>query len=107
MAKRPVQAVEVTKYCSTVRMVDHDIEITNRMPCDSPAGACFTRAEQLRALTVLVSGGGFEHFDGLATELKDSLMTLFGDLASDVANLAALAVKVESAGRATVEVSHG
>ncbi|AYQ89315.1 hypothetical protein EDD84_19410 [Burkholderia gladioli] len=107
MAKRAAQVVEVTKYCDTVRLVDHDIEITNRMLCDSAAGACLTRAEQLRALTVLMSGGGLEHFDGLSVELKDSLLMLLDDLASDVANLAALAVEVESVRRAAAEVQNG
>lgn len=107
MAKRAAQVVEITKYRDTVRMIDNDIEITQVMPCESPAGACLTRAEQLRALTVLMSGGGLEHFDGLAVELKDSLLTLLDDLASDVANLAALAVEVESGRRAAAEVGHG
>ncbi|QJW79758.1 hypothetical protein [Burkholderia glumae] len=107
MAKRTAEVVEVTKYCDTVRLVDHDIEITNRMQCDSAAGACLTRAEQLRALTVLVSGGGLDHFDGLSLELKDGVMTLLSDIASDVANLAALAVEVESVRCAAAEVQNG
>lgn len=53
MNKRTSQIIEVTKYCSTIRLADHDIQMTNRMRSDSPAGACLTRSERLRALTVL------------------------------------------------------
>ncbi|PRG76145.1 hypothetical protein C6T58_24815 [Burkholderia multivorans] len=107
MAKHIPTAVEFSKFGDTVRVVGHDVEVTKRMFCESPASACSTRAEQLRALATLVSGAGFQVFDGLDSGLKDNVMLLVGDLASDVANLAALAVEAEIARRTVAEVQHG
>ncbi|MBR8163034.1 hypothetical protein KDW98_17880 [Burkholderia vietnamiensis] len=97
---------EFSKFSDTVRVVGHDVEITKRRLCESAVAACSTRAEQLRALAILLSGEGFEVFDCLDTGLKANLMLLVDDLASDVANLAALAVEVEVARRTAAEVSH-
>ncbi|WP_186159222.1 hypothetical protein [Burkholderia gladioli] len=78
-------------------------------------GSVSRAADAIRTLSRIVhnslsetsmSGGGLEHFDGLAIELKDSLLTLLDDLASDVANLAALAVEVESGRRTSAEVQN-
>jgi len=107
MVKHIPTAVEFSKFGDTVRVVDHDVEVTKRMFCESPASACSTRAEQLRALTVLVSGAGFQIFDGLDSGLKDNVMLLVGDLASDVANLAALTVEAEVARSTAAEVQNG
>lgn len=102
MAKR----VEFSKFSDTVRVAGHDVEITKRRLCESPVAACSTRAEQLRAMTVLLSGEGFEVFDCLDPGLKSNVMLLLDDLASDVANLAALAVEAEIAHRTAAEVHH-
>ncbi|RQU40212.1 hypothetical protein DF147_21540 [Burkholderia cenocepacia] len=106
MAKRSSSVLELTKFGSTVRTSRQDVEITNRM-YESPAGACSTRAEQLRGLTTLISGGGFDTFDGLDREIKASIVGLLEDLAGDVANLAALSVEADIARRAASGVQHG
>ncbi|QUN44124.1 hypothetical protein KEH56_33480 [Burkholderia cenocepacia] len=106
MAKCSSSVLEFTKFNSTVRTSDQDVEITKRI-CESPAGACSTRAEQLRGLTTLISGGGFETFDNLDPDIKASILWLVEDLANDVANLAALSVEAGIARRAASEVQHG
>ncbi|MDW9228654.1 hypothetical protein C7S15_3251 [Burkholderia cepacia] len=55
----------------------------------------------------MLSGDGFEVFDCLDTGLKANLMLLVDDLASEVANLAALAVEAEVARRAAAEGQNG
>ncbi|WP_155638260.1 hypothetical protein [Burkholderia cepacia] len=106
MAKRSSSVLELTKFSSTVRTCGPDVEITKRM-YESPAGACSTRAEQIRGLTTLISGGGFGTFDDLDRETKASILWLLEDLANDVANLAALSVEAGIAQRTAVEVQHG
>lgn len=107
MAKHVATAVEFSKFGDTVRVAGRDVEITKLRFCESPASVCSVRADQLRALAVLLSGDGFEVFDCLDTGLKANLMLLLDDLASDVANLAALAVAVEVERRTAAEVQHG
>ncbi|MBJ9593690.1 hypothetical protein [Burkholderia seminalis] len=107
MTKRLPTAAEFSKFGGTVRVAGTDVEIVNRRLCESPASACSARAEQLRALAILLSGEGFEVFDCLDTGLKANLMLLLDDLVSDVANLAALAVEAEAARRAAAEAHHG
>ena len=107
MAKFVPSEVEFSKFGGTVRTIGADVEISNRLPCQSPAEACLTRAEQLRALTVLMSGAGFQVFDCLEFSLKDNMMVLLNGLADDVANLAALAVEAEVAYRTAVGVQNG
>jgi len=107
MAKFVPSEVEFSKFGGTVRTSGADVEVSTCLPCQSPAEACSTRAEQLRALTVLMSGAGFQVFDCLESSLKDSMMMLLNGLADDVANLAALAVEAEIACRTAVEVQHG
>ncbi|MBR7969073.1 hypothetical protein [Burkholderia cenocepacia] len=98
--------IEFSKFGDTVRVVGTGVEITNRRLCETPASVCSARAEQLRALAVLLSGEGFEVFDCLDTGLKTNLMLLLDDLASEVANLAALVVEVEVTRNAAAEVRH-
>ncbi|WP_175757635.1 hypothetical protein [Burkholderia cepacia] len=107
MAKHVPEPVEFSKFGDTVRVVGHDVEITKRRFCESPASVCSARAEQLRAMTVLLSGEGFEVFDCLDPGLKNNVMLLLDDLASDVANFAALAVEAEGARRAAAEGQNG
>lgn len=107
MAKFVPSDVGFSKFGETVRTIGADVEIISRLYCQSPAEACSTRAEQLRALTVLMSGAGFEVFDGLEISLKDNMMMLLNGLADDVANLAALAVEAEIVCRTAAEVQHG
>lgn len=98
--------IEFSKFGDTVRVVGTGVEITNRSLCETPADVCAARAEQLRALAILLSGEGFEVFDCLDTGLKANLMLLVDDLASDVANLAALAVEAQATRRDSAEVRH-
>lgn len=106
MTKRLPTAAEFSKFSDTVRVVGTSVEITNRRLCETPAAVCAARAEQLRALAILLSGEGFEVFDCLDAGLKANLMLLVDDLASDVANLAALVVEAEATRRAAAEVRH-
>lgn len=106
MAKRDAGAYEFARFGGSVRVIGREVEITKHMPCESPAGACLRQAEQLRALTVLMSSEGFEVLDSLELSLKGNLMLLLADIAADVANLAALAVETESAHRDSSEVRH-
>ncbi|MCW5137580.1 hypothetical protein [Burkholderia cenocepacia] len=106
MTKRLPTAAEFSKFGSTVRVAGTGVEIVNRRLCESPASVCSARAEQLRALAVLLSGEGFEVFDCLDTGLKTNLMLLLDDLSSEVANLAALVVEVEVTRNAAAEVRH-
>lgn len=106
MAKPISSVVEFTKFGDTARLDGHDVEVTKRMFCASPASACSTQAEKLRGLTTLISGGGFDTFDGLDGEIKASILWLVEDLANDVANLAALSVEADIAKRAAAEVQH-
>lgn len=107
MAKFAPSEVEFSKFGDTVRTIGADVEISSRLYCQSPAEACSTRADQLRALTVLMSGAGFQVFDCLESSLKDNMMLLLNDLADDVANLATLAVEAEIACRTAAKVQHG
>lgn len=107
MAKHDSSEVEFSKFGDTVRTIGGDVELCRRMHCQSPAEACSTRADQLRALTVLMSGAGFQVFDCLESSLKDNMMLLLNDLADDVANLAALAVEAEIACCTAGKVQHG
>ncbi|MGU3777525.1 hypothetical protein [Burkholderia metallica] len=107
MAKHDSSKVEFSKFGDTVRTIGGDVELSKRMHCQSPAEACSTQAEQLRALTVLMSGAGFQVFDCLEWTLKDNLMVLLHDLASGVANLAALSIEAEIACRTATEAQNG
>ncbi|WP_175812964.1 hypothetical protein [Burkholderia contaminans] len=107
MAEHVPASTELSKFGDTVRVVGTGVEIINRRFCESPASVCSARAEQLRAMTILLSGEGFEVFDCLDTGLKTNLILLLNDLASDVANLAALAVEAEVARCRAAEVQHG
>ncbi|MCF1367337.1 hypothetical protein LH704_11785 [Burkholderia cenocepacia] len=98
--------IEFSKFGDTVRVVGTGVEITNRRLCETPAAVCAARAEQLRALAILLSGEGFEVFDCLDTGLKANLMLLVNDLASNIANLTALVVEVEVTRNAAAEVCH-
>ncbi|MDF0500847.1 hypothetical protein POK33_08900 [Burkholderia cenocepacia] len=106
MAKSVPLEVEFSKFADTVRVIGTGVEIVKRRLCESPASACSARAEQLRALAILLSGEGFEVFDCLDTGLKANLMLLVDDLASDVANLAALAVEAQATRRDSAEVRY-
>ncbi|WP_318827073.1 hypothetical protein [Burkholderia cepacia] len=107
MAEHVPASTELSKFGDTVRVVGRNVELTKRWFCESPASVCSARAEQLRAMTIMLSGDGFEVFDCLDTGLKANLMLLVDDLASEVANLAALAVEAEVARRAAAEGQNG
>jgi hypothetical protein len=91
---KPVASTEFRRFADSLHVVDDEVEITRRIP-GSPVSACAMEAEKLRALATLISGTGFETFDGLDVQLKDNLMLLFVDIADCVANLAGLAAAIE------------
>jgi hypothetical protein len=105
MAKTPAP-IEVAEFGLTATAHEKRTTVASTWLGTSPVDYCFEQAKRLRAMTLLLTGSGFETFRELHDDDQQRVLEVMDDLASRVAIASKLAQEQGFQSR-TLEVANG
>jgi hypothetical protein len=91
----------------TAQYNGRDLSIESLKLHENPTGHCAIQASKLFALTHMLTGLGYEHFDSSDDDIKQNFSWLVRDLAHEVWVLADLAHKERRQGQTKDGAAHG
>jgi hypothetical protein len=101
LRKQISPALQVEQFGNVATCNGSDTTFTRQLRCETPASACKVVVSKLEALTMMISGEGFDAFDGLNDQSKANVLWLISDLAEEASVLAELAVRHEQSAAVT------